>query len=190
MIREDSRIRVSRYFTGSLTDAYSVALQLHPAHRMLGTAGHSTATTGGGGEEESWSPAPDELVRVLDCNCVSADFAQPDHPLRVLLLLGSMLNHSCLPSTTWRSSWDGSARCPVYRVYTTRPLAAGEELTVSYLTDAQLNMHPSRRKAELWRRYEFECACSRCVQPYDDTSVFLCKHCGGEVYAETTACHR
>jgi len=63
-------------------------------------------------------------------------------------------------------------KVPVGRlaVVTTRPVAAGEELTISYLdlTDSAAHGTAKRRTAVLREKYLFDCACERCCSDHDD----------------------
>lgn len=70
-----------------------------------------------------------------------------------LWLQPSRLNHSCCPSAAWRVVGD------FMFVYAARAVAAGEELTVSYVNTAT---GITERSAALARR-GFACACARCA---------------------------
>lgn len=100
-----------------------------------------------------------------------------------LFMLLSMLSHDCAPSCYFRSSWDPASGCPVVSLAAARAVAAGEELTISYLGDDPV-VTPDRR-ARL-RGYGFTCACQRCAAGVDDTVVYACSGCGGRVYGH---CH-
>ncbi|KAJ4459388.1 hypothetical protein PAPYR_4693 [Paratrimastix pyriformis] len=77
--------------------------------------------------------------------------------------VGSLMNHSCHPTTEFVHS-----RCGALRIVTRRPVVAGEELTYNY---ACLCDTYAARQAHL-SAYCFTCCCQRCVlhgaadQPY------------------------
>lgn len=77
--------------------------------------------------------------------------------LRGLYPLGALLNHECTPNT--RHSYDPRGRMLIRAA---RPVAAGEELTVTY--SALLWGSPARRQ-HLLRTKHFLCGCSRCKDP-------------------------
>ncbi|KAK3927128.1 SET domain-containing protein SmydA-8, isoform A [Frankliniella fusca] len=77
--------------------------------------------------------------------------------LRGLYPLGALLNHECTPNT--RHSYDARGRMVVRAA---RPVARGEELTVTY--SALLWGSPARRQ-HLLRTKHFLCTCARCKDP-------------------------
>jgi hypothetical protein len=94
-----------------------------------------------------------------------------------LFVLVSMLSHDCRPSCYFRSQWSAQGACPQVTIAALRPIAAGEELTISYVGDGPESTHVRRAKL---RPYGFTCACARCAAPGDDTVVFACcDACGG-----------
>ncbi|CAK0824209.1 unnamed protein product [Prorocentrum cordatum] len=85
-------------------------------------------------------------------------------------------NHSCLPTCIVDGD-EGTLRL-------VRDVAAGDELTVSYLDDATLMWPRDRRREELIDRYDFLCRCGRCEAPEDDVRRFRCcaaEGCGGDL---------
>jgi hypothetical protein len=73
---------------------------------------------------------------------------------RALYRIGSRFNSSCMPNCTEHG---GSIRALTQ-------IAAGQELTLAYLTDAQLLIGDAAlRRAALWEGWAFGCACERCV---------------------------
>lgn len=94
---------------------------------------------------------------------------------------GSRLNHSCAPNCsriTLNSSTGGGA---VERAFITlRPVAAGEELTLSYLPSGIEVMGTVVRRRHLWSSRGFVCNCARCSQPQDDIRQVACPECSRE----------
>lgn len=91
------------------------------------------------------------------------------HPA-ALFVLGSKAAHSCRPNTLYTSR-DG-----VLRYIATRPIAAGEAVTFSYI-----NLHGLPRKmrrSQLISEKHFHCCCERCVG-VDDCRGLRCRSCGG-----------
>eukprot|EP00727_Mastigamoeba_balamuthi_P011703 m51a1_g7155 hypothetical protein (391) ;mRNA; f:343257-345021 len=72
-----------------------------------------------------------------------------------LFAVANTLNHSCAPNAVFASASNGSA----LRVVAARDVRAGEELLVSYVDEEQPR---EQRRAELRRRYHFDCLCDRC----------------------------
>lgn len=77
---------------------------------------------------------------------------------QVLMGAGSFFNHSCVPNTAGVSNVDMMGA--TVRFVTTRPVAAGEELTIAYChTDVPLEA----RRTTLEVQYGFTCACPKCA---------------------------
>jgi len=72
-----------------------------------------------------------------------------------LACAGSYFNHSCVPNTSWSATKADGARV-VYT--TTRAVAAGDELTISYTG----NLTKFGRRWRLATQYGFNCACPEC----------------------------
>lgn len=97
----------------------------------------------------------------------------------VLLLKVCRMNHSCLPNVLiGPGKGDGDVEVRVLR-----PILAGEELTVSYIDDEALLSPTPERRARLYGRWQFQCACDRCVGP-DGLRAFRChkQTCKGLVH--------
>lgn len=82
----------------------------------------------------------------------------------------SRINHSCRPNAAFRVRPDGLAE-----VVASRPIAAGEEICVSYLPDRNL-LVPASQRAKLLANWGFKCGCPRC-SGFDDTRTMLCPAC-------------
>ena len=82
----------------------------------------------------------------------------------------SRCNHSCAPNVDMQTSpktVDQGTRQAAYtaRLIALRDIAAGEELTLSYLGSigsARMEMPVEERRTELRRQYRFHCECERC----------------------------
>jgi len=131
------------------------------------------------------SPAVDSVdalfVRtVLHFNSFAAG---PNGRDQVVFASLSMLNHSCFPNCIVDGD-EGTLRA-------TRHVAMGEELTVSYLNDAQLLWTRERRRIELQQRWDFVCTCHRCSKPVDDVRCFngciSTAGCSGHLFAGQTS---
>lgn len=87
---------------------------------------------------------------------------------------GSRFNHSCAANCT-RVTLDGAG---VERAFVTlRPVAAGEELTLSYLPSGIEVMGTVVRRRHLWLSRGFLCSCDRCSRPQDEVRQVLCPEC-------------
>lgn len=69
----------------------------------------------------------------------------------------SRINHSCRPNT--KHTWNGSLQQQT--VYAIRPVAAGQELTLSYLQGGT----SAQRQQELQSYFGFTCTCELCSLP-------------------------
>jgi len=85
---------------------------------------------------------------------VGGDDGTPE--VTVLAHAGSYFNHSCVRNTVW----DTAATGPRATFITTRPLAAGEELTVTYTGDFTGLM----ARLHLRIHYNFRCVCTECAE--------------------------
>ncbi|CAE8723254.1 unnamed protein product [Polarella glacialis] len=113
--------------------------------------------------EEIW-----RLLRIVECNTFGVN-SESGGSLVELLPGLSRLNHSCLPNAL---RGPGSEAGTV-EVRAVRPVATGEELSISYLDEEQLLSPRARRRARLSGRWQFRCGCERCVGP-DLVRVFRC----------------
>lgn len=77
-----------------------------------------------------------------------------------LFIKASRINHSCLPSTNL--SWDPTQN--ELRVYATRHIAQGEEITSSYIPNLA---EYEDRQAHLESTLNFVCTCPLCTLPMD-----------------------
>jgi len=112
-----------------------------------------------------------KFLRIMEGN----SFQVPtDAGVRVeLVLLGSRMNHSCLPNAL---RGPGREKGTV-EVRALRDLGEGEEVNVSYIGEA-LSKPTAPRRAILEARWQFKCLCERC-QASDVLRAFRCEVCGG-----------
>lgn len=69
----------------------------------------------------------------------------------------SRINHSCKPNA--KLSWNPAVQ--MYVVYAIRPVAEGQEITVSYLSGGDSRQH----QEELKENFGFTCTCELCSLP-------------------------
>ena len=81
---------------------------------------------------------------------------------RALFRHSSQISHACAPNCFSFSDWDEAAKKFTRVVRSIRSIAAGEELTVSYLSEGILLQPRAQRQAELRHNFGFTCLCSRC----------------------------
>ncbi|CAN0506536.1 unnamed protein product, partial [Ectocarpus sp. 8 AP-2014] len=87
---------------------------------------------------------------------------------------GSRFNHSCTANCT-RVTLDGGG---VERAFMTlRPVAAGEELTLTYLPSGIDVMGTVVRRRHLWLSRGFLCSCDRCSRQNDEVRQVVCPEC-------------
>lgn len=91
---------------------------------------------------------------------------------------GSLLNHSCAANCT-RVTLNGGGTERAF--VTLRPIAAGEELTLSYLPSGMEVMGTVVRRRHLWLSRGFLCHCDRCSQPQDEVRQVECPECCADV---------
>lgn len=83
----------------------------------------------------------------------------------------SRANHSCQPNAAFKFESDS---CSLVAM---RPLAVGDEVTISYIKESCLMMPITHRKSML-STWDFDCRCPRCASIADDTRGFSCPACG------------
>ena len=74
-----------------------------------------------------------------------------------LFPLTSVFNHSCWPNAAWTTLG------AVMAVRATRPIRAGEEVTISYVFLSDVDV--AGRRDSLRSSHGFDCACERCAAP-------------------------
>jgi len=81
----------------------------------------------------------------------------------------SKANHSCTPNGSVYAYNNGHGE-----IYCIRPIACGDEVIVSYLTDWQLALPVTQRQQRFLQNWEFNCFCRRCTAASDDARKFSC----------------
>lgn len=123
------------------------------------------------------SVSPDLLQKLSNrwsTNC----FEEVEPQAYVIMWLPSFLNHSCLPNLRLSRSDAG-----IHSFVALRDINAGEELTLSYIDDMELQDCISLRKSIFLRRRGFECLCCLCVAPKDPTRRVVCgMQCAGDIF--------
>ncbi|CAE7267461.1 ANK1 [Symbiodinium microadriaticum] len=84
----------------------------------------------------------------------------------------SRANHSCRPTCAFVLGEEGM--CSLVAV---RQIKAGEEVTVSYISESSLLLPVLQRRSALYRPWQFHCQCERCIG-FDDTRGHRCSRCG------------
>lgn len=100
----------------------------------------------------------------------------------------SMCAHSCDPTCCWSYGEDDA-----FVLRARIGLAAGDELTISYLQDEDLLKSTAVRVQKL-QNWRFSCGCPRCCKKVDKGRGFRCRKCRlGVLFATTTGslepCH-
>lgn len=119
----------------------------------------------------------DRLVQVWVLNC----FEYSDAPQGFsTYFYSSFMSHSCLPNMEWH--YEGEDHVLLAR----RDIEVGEEVCISYLTEAELTQSTPHRRQELKDTKRFWCDCERCQQGIDDMCRgFRCPACNeGVVFAK------
>lgn len=91
-----------------------------------------------------------------------------------MFFCAAMMSHSCSPNTAWHLD-DASS----FILQARRPIAAGEEITISYLSPADLCLPTADRREILQVSKGFRCCCERCFSVLDGARGFRCPRCAG-----------
>lgn len=107
------------------------------------------------------------------------DHVENDQPGYAIYFFPSFMSHSCWPNAIWylRAHEQQEVRA-------CQPVAAGDEVVISYLDeDTMVDDAPARRQL-LFRTKSFWCACERCAGEYDLSRGMECPSCQvGNVFA-------
>ncbi|XP_031617007.1 uncharacterized protein LOC116336923 [Contarinia nasturtii] len=77
----------------------------------------------------------------------------------IYAIVGGFLGHSCKPNAVLVTSDRKTV------AVTIRPIEKGEEITISYLQDDELDRSSKYRRKCLLERYKIQCKCQRCTTP-------------------------
>lgn len=105
---------------------------------------------------EARETAVGQLAQVVDCNLFAVQ-TDEGKVMGGLYALCSRVNHCCRPNMEMR--FEG----PRLQLWTKISVEADEELTVSYLDDAQLQEPTYIRRPRLQELWGFHCNCLRCA---------------------------
>ncbi|KAJ7113161.1 hypothetical protein C8R44DRAFT_631204 [Mycena epipterygia] len=111
----------------------------------------------------------DALEGIVRTNALAITLPVPagPHPElathRAVFLNASRCNHSCGPNARWH--WDPQSFS--LSLEALRPIAAGQEITVAYITPLDPR---SARRAQLKAQYAFSCRCAHCALPHSQRS--------------------
>lgn len=114
-------------------------------------------------KDELW-----RLLRIVEVNTFETPTAD-GRRLVELLLTTSRVNHSCSPNALRGPG----AEAGTVEVRAIRPLAAGEEISISYVDEEVLMSPMPARRERLFGRWQFQCQCKRCATP-DRLRAFRC----------------
>jgi hypothetical protein len=107
-------------------------------------------------------------------------FSDPNKDEKYMYFKGSRFNHSCSPNCRWLLL-DG-----VIHISSTRNIAQGEEVTISYWNDVFFICDPLIRRTFIVDRGHFLCKCAYCISNTNELrccscgindTVFWCKRC-------------
>lgn len=104
--------------------------------------------------------------------CVFDEQGAPDaRAVSAIAPLFAMLNHdcaaNCIAHGEWTAGSGGVGGSVTVRVSSLRPIAAGEELCISYVGR---NQQRKERQSRLLAQYGFSCSCARCSAGLDDSA--------------------
>ncbi|KAI5922047.1 hypothetical protein F4810DRAFT_711870 [Camillea tinctor] len=102
------------------------------------------------------SPSPSPSPSHPTLNAAKHGSTSPRGTVSALFLVASRFNHACYPRSSVDYWYDTARRSMAFRA--SRPVAAGEELTISY----------SRLPHELHAVWGFYCACGACLPMVDE----------------------
>ncbi|KAI2809515.1 hypothetical protein BLOT_000664 [Blomia tropicalis] len=92
-----------------------------------------------------------------------------------LCLIGSLINHSCVPNTQWGFSKNG-----IIQFVTNRTIEAGQEITISYGTYQTMDYEKRLRRLG---QYHFQCNCNACFDNVRHDLSVRCTNCDGPIMA-------
>lgn len=124
----------------------------------------------------------ERLLQVWILNC----FEHSDDPLGYsTYFMSSFMSHSCLPNAVWH--YDGDD----FILRARGAIDAGDEISVSYLSEDVLLESVPRRRKQLKDSKHFVCTCIRCTAELDLSRGFvLARASGGVCFAAAAASGR
>lgn len=100
----------------------------------------------------------------------------------VIYLAVAMISHSCSPNAAWHQDEEDS-----FILIARAPIACGEEITLSYLSQEELCRPTPERRRILAASKAFHCSCERCSSRHDDVRTFVCPACHRLAFAVAAA---
>lgn len=176
VLLEEAPLYVERGDLLKPEESFEAVNELSPEARaqLLDLAG----TEGGALDEVGYAGERLAVLRVLRTNGVALPGGG-----RALYAVACRANHSCRPNVALCAGETG-----VIRLVAIRPVAAGEEVLVSYLGESELLRPTERRQQLLSKSWGFVCGCARCSAEVDDTRGFACPACAvGTVHGRHAA---
>jgi hypothetical protein len=105
--------------------------------------------------------------RAVVCNQHAVSDEDGNDIGRAIFCIGAMFNHSCDANVSWEIS---NSTFGIMSCVANRDIAAGEELTISYISDRTLRtLDDKNRFSKLLCELQFACSCVKCGS--------LCKNC-------------
>ncbi|KAA1131792.1 hypothetical protein PGTUg99_025587 [Puccinia graminis f. sp. tritici] len=99
------------------------------------------------------------ISNLIDVNTFNSEISK-FNPLGAVMVDASRLNHACRPNVVYTLD----SRTQTLRMRAFKPIAKGEELTISYRS---LEMTGKTRRESLKDDYGFDCTCSHCQMSSD-----------------------
>lgn len=126
------------------------------------------------GDTQAVATKLERLLAVWLLNC----FEHSEEPLGFsTFFLPSFLSHNCRPNCMWHYEHDD------FVLRAREDIAAGDEITVSYLAEESLLESTEGRRAQLEATKHFTCHCQTCEAPLDASRGFRCLRCkDGEIF--------
>ncbi|XP_026194214.1 uncharacterized protein LOC113147543 [Cyclospora cayetanensis] len=89
-----------------------------------------------------------------------------------IYFMPSFCSHSCLPNALWCTDNDSN-----FRLFPRATISAGDEITLTYLSEDDMLRNTSYRRELLDGAKDFNCMCERCASPVDFSRGFRCPGC-------------
>ncbi|CDJ67477.1 hypothetical protein, conserved [Eimeria necatrix] len=105
-----------------------------------------------------------------------------------IYFMPSFCSHSCIANALWCTDNDSN-----FRFFPRAEIRAGDEVTLTYLSEDDMLRNTSYRRQLLEGAKDFKCMCERCVAPVDFSRGFRCPSClVGVIYvhADETGCEK
>ena len=111
------------------------------------------------------------IFNVFGWHEYNEDWSLRGHIANCQCLIGSLVNHSCVPNTNWEFK-NGQIS-----LTTNRMIKKGEEITITYGPNKDM---PYDRRQERLNHYFFACRCQACLKDALCGYALRCIHCGDD----------